>query len=46
MIRPFEAGKSLLEQAAPIGDIFAELAERLAELKSYKEEQGMIIGPA
>ena len=46
MVRPFVAGQSLLTQAVPMGDILNELAQQLAELKSYKESEEPEMGPA
>ena len=40
MIRPFAAGRSLLEQACPMDDILQELSAQLAEFRALKEKRG------
>ena len=46
MVRPFTPGQNLLDSAAPIGEVLAELSEQLQELSKYREEQGIYLGPA
>jgi len=45
-VNPFTPGRSLLEKAAPMADVLSDLAEQLRELKAYKDEQEMDMGPA
>ena len=40
LIRPFEAGRSLLEQACPMDDILQELSAQLAEFRALKDKTG------
>lgn len=44
MIRPFDAARSLLEQACPMDEILRELSAQLAEFKELKENRGPIVG--
>lgn len=44
MIRPFDATRSLLEQACPMDEILQELSAQLAEFKELKENRGPIVG--
>ena len=46
LIRPFETGRSLLEQACPMDDILQELSAQLTEFKALKNKAGPNIHPA
>lgn len=43
-MRPFKPGDRLKDHAAPIGEIFQQLATQLAEYHALKEQ--MAVGPA
>lgn len=40
MVRPFAAGRSLLEQACPMDEVLLELSAQLAEFKELKQQRG------
>ncbi len=40
MVRPFAAGRSLLEQACPMDEVLHELSAQLAEFKELKKQRG------
>lgn len=44
IVRPFKDG--MFEAACPMGDIFADLASQLEELKAYKENNDIDMAPS
>lgn len=44
MIRPFDASRSLLDQACPMDEVLDELSAQLAEFKALKNNKGPVVG--
>ena len=46
MIRPFRAGRNLLEEACPMDEILQELSAQLAEFRALKALNVPVVAPA
>ena len=46
MMRPFNGAANLLHTAVPMGDLFVQLANDLAELRDYRQQLDMEMGDA